>query len=379
MSLSLSSVLSSNDSMRAPFGAGWMRGVTPARIGIVALVFFSLHVNNPSFTDDDFFPRFGRILFLMGQHVVAALPMLFLVVKTEIWTARSAPGVRVAALALAVVAGSALFAATRLGLRFGALPQIGAPGSFWEYTLGHFFRALFIGGLLTSILYFAERAREAQRRLHQTQLSRIEIDRQMTEARLQLLQAQIEPHFLFNSLASVKRLYEDEPASGRALLRNLGDYLRAAVRFAKQRETTLGEEIALARSFLAILQVRMGRRLRVQIDLPPVLESALIPPLMVGTLVENAVKHGIGPRGSGGFVSISARNAGEVLEVAVKDDGVGFRVRFGHGFGLANIRARLETLYVGAGSLDLAANAEGGVSATLCLPLRHASVGRESA
>jgi sensor histidine kinase YesM len=271
---------------------------------------------------------------------------------------------------LAVVVGALAFPAVRWGLRLGILPLIGNPGSFWEYAMGHFFKALVVGALLTSILFFGAREREAQRRLHLTRLARVAIDRQMTEARLQLLQAQIEPHFLFNSLASVKRLYEKEPEKGRSLLRNLGDYLRTAVSRARVREVPLGEEVALARSFLAIFQVRMGSRLRVRIDVPAELESALIPPLMAGTLVENAIKHGIGPRDSGGTVSISARHESGFLEVSVADDGVGFRARFGHGVGLANIRARLETAFEGRGSLDLAANGAAGVIATIRLPYR---------
>jgi len=185
-----------------------------------------------------------------------------------------------------------------------------------------------------------------------------------------LLQAQIEPHFLFNSLASVKRLYESDAGGGRSLLRNLGDYLRAASRDGRKREVRLGDEIVLAQSFLAIFQVRMGPRLRVRIDVPPELESALVPPLMVGTLVENAIKHGLGPRAGGGTVSITARYSEESLEIKIGDDGVGFRARTGHGIGLANIRARLETLYGDAGALDLVANAGSGVTATLRVPRR---------
>jgi LytS/YehU family sensor histidine kinase len=114
----------------------------------------------------------------------------------------------------------------------------------------------------------------------------------------------------------------------------------------------------------------MGRRLRVRIDVPAELESGLLPPLMVGTLVENAIKHGIGPRAAGGTVCLSARRAGDVLEVEVADDGVGFRSRSGHGIGLANIRARLETLFAASASLELSGGAGGGVTATLRLPFR---------
>jgi LytS/YehU family sensor histidine kinase len=238
--------------------------------------------------------------------------------------------------------------------------------------LAFYIRGLSTGGLLSAILLFAAHQRDAERRMSQARLARVEIERQMAESRLQLLQAQIEPHFLFNSLASVKRLCEKDPGNGRALLRNLGEYLRAARRDGKKREVRLGDEIVLARSFLAIFQVRMGRRLRVRIDVPEDLESALIPPLMVGTLVENAIKHGIGPRATGGTVSLAARHRGGSLEMEVGDDGVGFRARAGHGVGLANIRARLETLFASAGSLELAANAKGGVTAIICIPLRTA-------
>ena len=247
----------------------------------------------------------------------------------------------------------------------------------WHYMLAFYIRGLSTGGLLAAILLFAARERDTQRRLHGTRLARVEIDKQVTESRLRLLQAQIEPHFLFNSLASVKRLYEREPGRGRALLRNLTDYLHVATRLARQREIPLGDEIALARSFLAIFQVRMGGRLRVHVDVAANVEFAPVPPLMVGTLVENAIKHGIGPRAAGGSLSISAGSREGVLEIRVADDGVGFRARSGHGVGLANIRARLETLFNGAGELELAANAEGGITATIRLPHRWAGQARE--
>jgi LytS/YehU family sensor histidine kinase len=186
------------------------------------------------------------------------------------------------------------------------------------------------------------------------------------------LRAQIEPHFLFNSLASVKRLYERDRTQGRALLANLAAYLRLASRSSQRREIPLGDEVALARSFLGIFQVRMGARLQVNIDVPREHDAALVPPLTVGTLVENAIKHGLAPRASGGTLSLRARREGDQLVVGVGDDGVGFRAYSGPGVGLANTRARLETLFGAAGSLDLAANPGGGVTATMRLPYRVA-------
>jgi sensor histidine kinase YesM len=372
LSIPVSPAFLINDPEHAPGGASWMRGITPARLGLIFLICMTQMLGNPDFYD---LPRLlaaqgmlrnGSIFFL------SALPMLVLVVRAEMATAHLAPRRRIAILVLAVVAGALLFPLIRLGLRFGQIPRIGTAGGYWQAPVGQFFRALVFGGLLTSILYFAAREQTAQRLLQRTRLARAEIEKQMAEARLRLLQAQIEPHFLFNSLASVKLLYEKDPEKGRSLLRNLGDYLRVAISRARLPEARLGEEIALARSFLAIFEVRMGARLRVRIDLPAELASALVPPLMLGTLVENAIKHGIGPRASGGTVSLTARRHGNSLEVVVADDGLGFRARSGHGVGLANIRARLDTLFASSGSLELARGDAGGVTATMRLPLRSA-------
>jgi len=363
-----------NDPEHVPFGVAWMRGITPLRLGVLAAVCV-MHAGRSiwNFDPEHFSGEMWKLLRASGRYFLFSLPLFVLVVKAEIRTARSTLRVRIAILALAVAVGALVLPVGNTAFRISeATFSLRDPGA-WQFLLAYYFRGLFMGGLLSAILLFAAHGREMDRRLHRARLARVEIDRQMAESRLQLLQAQIEPHFLFNSLASVKRLYESGPGGGRELLRNLGDYLRVASRSGRQREVRLGDEIVLARSFLAIFQVRMGRRLRVRVDLPTDLESALVPPLMVGTLVENAIKHGIAPRASGGTVNLAARGRGEVLEVEVRDDGLGFRARSGNGIGLANIRARLETLYAGAGSLELAANAEGGVTATLRLPHRSAA------
>jgi LytS/YehU family sensor histidine kinase len=302
-----------------------------------------------------------------------ATPMFLLVIKTELWTARSPSRDRIVALVLAVVAGAALYAALRTGVRVLSGNIKGTDPAIGPLWIAYCSRAILTGGLLTAILYFAVREREAALRLHRMRLARVEIERQLVESRLNLLRAQIEPHFLFNSLASVKLLYERDRRKGRELLRQLTAYLRDATSCAREREIRLGDEVALARMFLGIFEVRMGKRLVVGIDVPPELESALVPPLTVGTLVENAVKHGIGPRASGGAVRLTARSDAGYLVVGVHDDGVGFRTRSGSGVGLGNIRARLETLFGSAGSLDVATNSMGGVTATLRFPHRVAA------
>jgi hypothetical protein len=372
-----------NDPEHAPFGVAWMRGITPLRLGAMVAIclMFGARPSLWNFDPEDLIGGMGRLLNGSTKYFLCSLPLFVLVVKAELWTARSAFRVRIAALALAVVVGAPAFPAGTAAIRtFEGNYDPLKPQAWqsWHYMLAHYIRGLSTGGLLAAILLFAAHERDAQRRIHRTRLARVEIEKQVAETRLRLLQAQIEPHFLFNSLASVKRLYEREPGKGRALLRNLSDYLHVATRRARQRDALLGDEIALARSFLAIFQVRMGGRLRVEVDVPAGLESALVPPLMVGTLVENAIKHGIGPRGSGGTLRLCARLRERVLEIGVADDGVGFKARSGFGVGLANIRARLETLFASAGELELATNAEGGITAMIRLPHRCAAQAPET-
>jgi hypothetical protein len=374
VALPLSPAFLVNDPDHAPFGAPWLRGITPARVAVFAAVCF--FVAFPAVRSDVLSGEYGKAMWLLwdrsARGFACATPMFILVIKMESWTAAAPTRVRLGALVLAVVAGAAIYTALRTGLRFfhGTVVD---PAVFWETMVAYFARSIIIGALLTAILYFAARERDAARQLHRARMSRAEIDSQLVESRLKLLQAQIEPHFLFNSLASVKRLYESDKGKGRALLGNLAAYLRAAALGVRRREVPLGEEIALAKTFLEIFRVRMGSRLLVRIDVPAEHEGALVPPMTIGTLIENSIKHGLAPRAAGGRLDITAHRDEESLVIAVADDGVGFRGQSGRGVGLANIRARLETLFGPNGSLELAANPDGGVTATLRLPYRRAS------
>ena len=363
-----------NDPRYAPFGLAWLRGVTPERLAVVlavSLIIASPAIWMPIFQGD--FQRAARVMVdRTARTLLCLLPMLIMVVGAERSTERSGSRERVLALALAVLAGAVAYSALRSGLRI-AMGAVAPGEQLWQASISYFAQSLMVGGTLTAILFYATSERYAAQRLHEASLQRLEVERQLSEANLQLLQAQIEPHFLFNSLASVKRLYEGDPGKGRALLTDLADYLRTATASAQCREVRLGDELALARSFLRICQLRMGRRLSVRIEVAPDHESALVPPMAIGTLVENAIKHGLGPSGEGGTLTLTARREGETLVVDVGDDGVGFRARSGPGVGLSNTRSRLATLFGRAASLDLAANPGGGVTATLRLPYRMAA------
>ena len=187
------------------------------------------------------------------------------------------------------------------------------------------------------------------------------------EAHLTALQAQIEPHFLFNTLANV-RLYETAPAQGQEMLASLINYFRAALPSMRQSGSTLARELELARSFLTILKMRMHERLTFSIEHDPALEGARVP-MVLPTLVENAIKHGLSPLPQGGRIDIRAHRSGDELIVEVNDNGVGFSSSSGSGVGLANTRSRLAALYGARASLKLSSGTPKGVLASIRLPL----------
>jgi len=199
-------------------------------------------------------------------------------------------------------------------------------------------------------------------------LERAALEREMAEARLQVLQAQIEPHFLFNSLANVRRLYAIDHGAGREMLEKLMRYLEVALPRIREGTTNLAGDAALIEAFLHVQQVRMGPRLEFSVDIPASLRTHPIPPMMLLTLVENAIKHGVSPSERGGFVRVGAHLDGNQLVVAVADTGVGFPQGSGGGTGLANIRARLLAQFGTQARLVLEHNDLGGVTATISLP-----------
>lgn len=196
-------------------------------------------------------------------------------------------------------------------------------------------------------------------------------ERLAVEARLQLLQAQIEPHFLYNTLANVIGLVEAEPAKARRMLESFTAYLRASLWATRFGEGTLGEEISRVCALLELQGVRMAGRLKFEIDVPAPLESAPFPPMLLQPLVENAIKHGLEPKIEGGAILISARERDERLVLQVEDNGLGIAASSdskGTGIGLSNLRHRLATLFGEHASLHLMENTPSGVTAILTLP-----------
>ncbi len=200
------------------------------------------------------------------------------------------------------------------------------------------------------------------------------LKRQVIEARMAAMQAQVEPHFLFNTLASIEHLIETDPARAGKMQRNLIALLRATMptmREANAQSTRdLGRELAVIRPYLEILKVRMEERLQTELDVSDGLLSAEFPPMMLQSLVENAIKHGLEPKAEGGLLRVSAEIVHGKLAVTVADTGLGFgkAATVGTGIGLSNIRERLALLYGNKASLTVSETDGGGTSVTITVP-----------
>jgi sensor histidine kinase YesM len=239
----------------------------------------------------------------------------------------------------------------------------------WLATLA--ILAIIVSIILKVVLGSKNRA-ESQARQASATAAQEGLKRQLAEAQLKMMQAQVEPHFLFNTLASVDYLIETDPARASRMQKNLIQYLRAALPQMREGTSSLGREIQQCRSYLEILKVRMDERLQFSINVPQGLQSAVFPPMMLLTLVENAVKHGLEPKSEGGSLSVGALVANGALQVSVADSGLGFGVaqRGGTGVGLANVRERLQALFGAAARLQIEGSANGGTIATIIVPYR---------
>jgi hypothetical protein len=254
-----------------------------------------------------------------------------------------------------------------------------------ERTLGGWINDVFSALLVAFFAYLAaakiimRKTAESDAKVQVANASaeREAMQRQLVQARLKLLQAQVEPHFLFNTLAAVDYLIETDPKRASEMQKLLIAYLRAALPQMRQESSTLGRELALITPYLELLKLRIEDRLSYDIQVPAGLESTVFPPMVLQTLVENAIKHGIEPKPEGGRVTVTAQVVDGHLQVEVADTGLGLgrgniyaAATQGTGLGLDNIRNRLALLYPGASSLELRAGEPCGTVARLTIPYR---------
>jgi len=269
-----------------------------------------------------------------------------------------------------IMIGAALLIGTLIGSFLGTLVSgLSTSDVFERHGL---IQLLFLGVMFGSIItyIFSSRAQiaDSEARIQEEKIKRLTSEKKAAEANLKLLQAQIEPHFLFNTLSNVLSLLDTDSDKGKSMLVDFIQYLRASLSKIREQKATLGQEMEMIQAYLNIFKVRMGDRLHYKIDLPENLKSNIFPPMLIQPLVENAIKHGLEPKVDGGEIFISGKASDGRLRLEVVDTGDGFKGGKNIGMGLSNIRERLQSIYGKSGRLILEENQPHGLKATIEVP-----------
>jgi hypothetical protein len=258
-------------------------------------------------------------------------------------------------------------------------------GGFINDLFSALYIAFFAYLIAAKIIVRKTEESDAKVRVATSQAEHEALERQLVQARLKVLQAQVEPHFLFNTLAAVDYLIETDPARASIMQKQLITYLRGALPQMREDSSTLGREISLVRAYLELLKMRIEDRLDYVIDVPEALAQADFPPMVLQTLVENAIKHGIEPKPEGGKITIHAQARDGSLWLDVVDTGAGLpegdvfgKTSNGGGLGLDNIRKRLALLYPNASRIDLRSEIPCGTSVRIMVPYLNRKAGSSS-
>jgi sensor histidine kinase YesM len=238
----------------------------------------------------------------------------------------------------------------------------------WAISLKNMILALVIGGTVTYFFYSKAKLRIVRKAAEKERADRLSSEKEALEAKLRLLQAQIEPHFLFNTLSNVLSLIDTEPAKGKSMLTDLIRYLRTSLSRTLPETTTLGQEIEMIQAYLNIQKIRMDERLNFTIELPDTLRQHPFPPMLLQPLVENAIKHGLEPKIDGGEIRITAVENGESIRIEVSDTGLGFSSFNASGVGISNVKERIKLIYGEKACLLLEENKPSGVKAIIEVP-----------
>ena len=242
----------------------------------------------------------------------------------------------------------------------------------WIGTREQFFTSFVISIVISLVLttVWKRRAEElhAQIAIAEERERTEAAERTAAEANLRALQAQIEPHFLFNTLANVTSLIHTKPDDAKRMLEDFIAYLRATLAATREQHSTLGGEFEMMKNFLSILKIRMGERLQVHLDLPSELRNATMPPMLLQPLIENAIKHGLEPKLEGGSITLVAARNGDNVRISIVDTGLGFSNKPSNGIGLKNVRERIEKLYGARGSVLIEENQPSGTKVAVTIP-----------
>ncbi|MBL8307888.1 MAG: histidine kinase [Rubrivivax sp.] len=272
---------------------------------------------------------------------------------------------------VAIAAPVAALLGPALGMQLGDLLLGRESPSLLDWGKGSTRVTLTLGVLGTAVSVFVFTMIE---RLAMARAQAEAAQRAAAEHQLKLLQSQLEPHMLFNTLANLRVLIGLDAIRAQEMLDRLIAFLRSSLSASRSPSHALATEFRHLDDYLALMAIRMGPRLAVAFDLPPELGASPVPPLLLQPLVENAIKHGLEPKVEGGRIAVSARRDGDMLQLQVRDTGVGpgaAATTAGTGFGLEQVRTRLATLFGGRATLALAAagDTDGGTLVTLRLPL----------
>lgn len=318
-----------------------------------------------------YFPAMLLISNLIGALVFGALFTLNRVMKGWPRQVRGVPRMLFHVVLLAVTVPLGIGLGNLLLSGTSPLKVLAQRGVLWQSML----LAVVIGILMYFVRVAAERRMQAALDEARQKELIASSSRLLAEARLRALQAQIEPHFLYNTLANVVSLIGTRPAQAQHMLERFIDYLRASLAASRGDSATLGSEAALLAAYLDVLMVRMGERLRYRIEVPDALRDFAIAPMLLQPVVENAISHGLEPKVEGGEIVIGAAVQGEHVCVTISDTGAGMgdngtaSTKPGGGVGLSNLRERLRSLYGGAARVELLENQPCGMTVRLMLPL----------
>ena len=232
---------------------------------------------------------------------------------------------------------------------------------------------LFFGAISSYIHYSRKEIEQTLEKLRNEENARIKQEKQLAEAQLKLIQAQIEPHFLFNTLATINSLITKDPTSAQYMLEQLNQYLRTSLSRTRNGKMTLRHEIELLSAYLAIIKIRMGQRLNFTIDVDEASQDVFIPALLLQPIVENAIKHGLEPKIEGGHISIRCRSNNDRLFIDINDSGIGDKAEWKYGTGLSNVRERIATFYQDKGKFSLNCN-QNGSSVHYDLPVSETNI-----
>jgi len=325
---------------------------------VVFCTFIAIFLASMKFGDGSFLTNF-----IFSQCIGISVCLCVLI--TRYFLKSTNPLIQMALIVIAITIGS--IGGTLLG---SAIAEKKPSMFLQEY--GFFIHVVFLGILFGSIIsYFfisREKISATEALIQEEKIKRLTSEKRVMETNLRLLQAQIEPHFLFNTLSNILSLLDTDLKKGKSMLMDLIRYLRTSLSKTRGDATTVGQEMEMIRAYLNIFKVRMEDRLHYRIDVPDSIKDLPFPPMLVQPLVENAIKHGIEPKIEGGEVSIRGKSNGDILRLEIADTGTGFHKERDLGIGLSNIRERLNSLYGDKGRLILEENRPSGLKAIIEVP-----------